>query len=100
MRLGFVIFAVLLRFALMPIYLQTYLNLAYQRIEEQKKEAGRIKNTEYQKKVIVNFLKLIFHLLTFSFSFFKDHINFLLFVCSYPAVCCAHPHVSLFHPHV
>jgi hypothetical protein len=51
MRLGFVIFAVLLRFAMMPIYLQTYLNLAYQRIEEQKKEAGRITNTDYQKKI-------------------------------------------------
>lgn len=35
----------------MPIYLQAYLNLAYQRIEEQKKEAGRITNVELQKKV-------------------------------------------------
>jgi Predicted transmembrane protein 161AB len=51
LRLGIVIFAVLLRFALMPVYLQTYLNLAYQRIEDQKKEAGRITNTDYQKKI-------------------------------------------------
>lgn len=50
-RLLLVIFAVLLRFALMPIYLQAYLNLAYDRIEELKKEAGRITNTELQKKI-------------------------------------------------
>lgn len=41
--------AVLLRMLLMPIYLQAYLNLAYDRIEEQKKEAGRITNIEFQK---------------------------------------------------
>lgn len=46
-----VVFAVILRFILMPIYLQAYLNLAYDRIEEQKKEAGRITNVDYQKKI-------------------------------------------------
>lgn len=51
LRLGFIIFAVILRFVLMPIYLQAYLNLAFDRIEEQKKEAGRITNKEYQQKV-------------------------------------------------
>jgi Predicted transmembrane protein 161AB len=35
----------------MPIYLQAYLNLAYDRIEDQKKEAGRITNTEVQRKI-------------------------------------------------
>ena len=44
--------AVLLRMLLMPIYLQAYLNLAYDRIEEQKKEAGRITNIEFQKVLI------------------------------------------------
>lgn len=44
--------AVLLRMILMPIYLQAYLNLAYDRIEEQKKEAGRITNIEFQKVFI------------------------------------------------
>lgn len=43
--------AVLLRMILMPIYLQAYLNLAYDRIEEQKKEAGRITNIELQKVI-------------------------------------------------
>lgn len=50
-RLIAVIFAVVLRFLLMPVYLQAYLNLAYQRIEDQKKEAGRITNVDFQKKI-------------------------------------------------
>lgn len=50
-RLLAVVFAVVLRICLMPIYLQAYLNLAYDRVEEQKKEAGRITNTEFQKKI-------------------------------------------------
>ncbi|XP_055625643.1 transmembrane protein 161B [Toxorhynchites rutilus septentrionalis] len=50
-RLAAVIFAVLLRFVLMPVYLQAYLNLAYSRTEEQKKEAGRITNVELQKQI-------------------------------------------------
>lgn len=51
-RLALVVVAVILRFSLMPVYLQAYLNLAYDRIQEQKKEAGRITNIELQKKVI------------------------------------------------
>lgn len=50
-RLALVVAAVILRFSLMPVYLQAYLNLAYDRIEDQKKEAGRITNVELQKKV-------------------------------------------------
>lgn len=50
-RLGAVVFAVVLRFLLMPIYLQAYLNLAYDRVEDQKKEAGRITNVDLQKKI-------------------------------------------------
>lgn len=53
MRLLLIVAAVLLRLAVMPTYLQAYLNMAYHRIEEQKKEAGRITNTELQKKVCV-----------------------------------------------
>ncbi|KAK9703925.1 putative transmembrane protein 161AB [Popillia japonica] len=36
---------------LMPSYMQAYLNMAVYRIEEQKKEAGRITNVDLQKKV-------------------------------------------------
>lgn len=41
----------LLKLALMPWYLQAYLDMAYHRTEAQKKEAGRVTNIEYQKKV-------------------------------------------------
>lgn len=51
LRLVLVVVAVLLRLILMPIYLQAYLNLAYDRLEDQKKEAGRITNVDLQKKV-------------------------------------------------
>lgn len=51
MRLVAILFAILLKFLLMPIYLQSYLNLANQRLEVQKKEAGRISNVDFQKKV-------------------------------------------------
>ncbi|OAD53283.1 hypothetical protein WN48_10592, partial [Eufriesea mexicana] len=51
MRLIAIIVAVLLKFLLMPMYLQSYLNLATQRLENQKKEAGRITNVDLQKKI-------------------------------------------------
>lgn len=50
-RLLLVVLTVLLRFALMPIYLQSYLNIAQDRIEDLRTEAGRITNVEYQKKI-------------------------------------------------
>lgn len=51
MRLIIVVAAVLLKMILMPIYLQSYLNLAIQKLEIQKKEAGRITNVDLQKKI-------------------------------------------------
>ncbi|XP_005183291.1 transmembrane protein 161B [Musca domestica] len=51
LRLILVVLAVVLRIALMPIYLQSYLNLAYDKIMDLRKEAGRITNVEYQKKI-------------------------------------------------
>lgn len=50
-RLLLMIFAVLLRFALLPTYLQAYLNIAYDRIESMKKEGGRITNIELRRKI-------------------------------------------------
>lgn len=50
-RLCVIVAAVLLRFALMPLYLQSYLNLAPGRLLELRKEAGRISNVELQKTV-------------------------------------------------
>lgn len=56
-RLLLVVLTVLLRFALMPIYLQSYLNIAHDRIEDLRTEAGRITNLEYQKKVSSRLIK-------------------------------------------
>ena len=53
LRLTIIVVASLLKIVLMPIYLQSYLNLAIQRLEIQKKEAGRITNVDLQKKVCV-----------------------------------------------
>uniref|UniRef100_A0A1B6E2L2 Transmembrane protein 161B n=1 Tax=Clastoptera arizonana TaxID=38151 RepID=A0A1B6E2L2_9HEMI len=58
LRLILVVLAIIQRIALMPVYLQTYLNMAHSRLEEQKKEAGRITNTELQKKIAAVFFYL------------------------------------------
>ncbi|GAB0090454.1 transmembrane protein 161B [Sergentomyia squamirostris] len=50
-RLILVILVVVLRLVLMPLYLQAYLNLAHHRVQEQKKEVGRITNVELQRKI-------------------------------------------------
>ncbi|KAF7995567.1 hypothetical protein HCN44_006674 [Aphidius gifuensis] len=58
MRLISVAVVVLLKLILMPFYLQSYLNLADQRLEYQKKEAGRITNIELQTKIAAVFYYL------------------------------------------
>lgn len=58
MRLIAIVVAVLLKLILMPIYLQSYLNLAMQRLENQKKEAGRITNVDLQRKIAAVFYYL------------------------------------------
>ncbi|XP_073983250.1 transmembrane protein 161-like emei [Rhodnius prolixus] len=55
LRLILVIVVVIFRLILMPLYLQAYLNIAEMRIQEQKKEAGRITNKDLQKKVAAVF---------------------------------------------
>ena len=43
----------------MTRYLQSYLNMAKEKVDEIKKEAGRINSLELQKSVsLVNFLKI------------------------------------------
>ncbi|XP_022218228.1 transmembrane protein 161B [Drosophila obscura] len=51
LRLLLVVFVVVMRFALMPVYLQSYLNLAYDKIMDLRKEAGRITNVEFKQKI-------------------------------------------------
>ncbi|KAG7176491.1 Transmembrane protein 161B-like [Homarus americanus] len=50
-RIILILLVSVVRLGLMPYYLQSYLNLAYEKIEAQKKESGRITNKELQKKI-------------------------------------------------
>jgi len=51
LRLFMVIFVVIFRLAVMPRYLQSYLNMAYTKLEELKQEAGKVSNLELQKMI-------------------------------------------------
>ncbi|XP_012283335.1 transmembrane protein 161B [Orussus abietinus] len=57
-RLLAVVLVAVTKLAIMPIYLQSHLNLASQRLEYQKKEAGRITNVDLQKKIAAVFYYL------------------------------------------
>jgi len=66
-----------LRIALMPLHLQSHLNLAHQKVESMKKESGRIGNVELQKMVArvffylcvvaIQYIAPVFLLLFFTF---------------------------------
>jgi hypothetical protein len=88
--------AVMLRVILMPIYLQAYLNLAYDRIEDQKKEAGRITNVEYKQVCI--FLKI--EILTNSFFILENFIYILLSLRCGSSIYCAYSALPLFIVHL
>lgn len=51
MRLWLCLFLNLIRIVSAPSCFQAYLNLAQERIEKLKKEAGRISNVDLQRKV-------------------------------------------------
>lgn len=50
-RLILVVLLVLSRIALTPYFLQSFLNVAQAKLYDQRKEAGRILNTDLQKQV-------------------------------------------------
>ena len=52
MRLYTVVLVLLFRLIMMPTYLQSYLNMAYHKLEELKQEAGKISNVELKKSVV------------------------------------------------
>jgi len=51
LRCWMVVLVVFQRLYLMPTFMQAYLNMAHERLEQQKKEAGRITNKDLQKQV-------------------------------------------------
>lgn len=52
MRLYLIALTVFYRLMIMPRYLQAYLNLAYNKVQELKQEAGKISNLDLQRRVI------------------------------------------------
>ena len=70
LRLYLVVFVVLFRLVVMPRYLQSYLNMAYHKLEELKQEAGKISNLDVQRLIARVFYYLCvvstFYLHTFN----------------------------------
>lgn len=60
LRCWAVVFVVIQRLFLMPIFIQAYLNMAQERLIQQKKEAGRITNKDLQKQVKFIFTSIYF----------------------------------------
>lgn len=53
LRVILIVVSMLLRLGVMPIYLQAYLNMAYDRTRALKNEVGKISNIDLQKTVSV-----------------------------------------------
>ena len=79
MRLIAIVVVVLLKLMLLPMYLQSYLNLAMQRIDVQKKEAGKISNIDLQKKIAAVF----YYLCVVALQFVVPIIICLIFTFMY-----------------
>lgn len=58
LRVILIVISMLLRLCVMPIYLQAYLNMAYDRTRALKNEVGKISNIDLQKTVSVRSLGL------------------------------------------
>ncbi|XP_017779120.1 PREDICTED: transmembrane protein 161B [Nicrophorus vespilloides] len=58
LRIVLIIVTMILKTVLMPLYLQAYLDMAKRRVEELKKEAGRITNVDFQKQIAAVFYYL------------------------------------------
>ena len=56
------------RFIMMPNYLQSYLNLAYHKMEEMKLEAGKISNIDLQKTLS----RIFYYLCVVRVAFVKE----------------------------
>lgn len=71
LRCWIVVLVVVQRLFMMPMFMQAYLNMAQERLEQQKKEAGRIMNKDLQKQVYC----LLF--------LFKNNVFYFNFIISY-----------------
>lgn len=74
-RLYLVIAILLFRLTMMPKYLQSYLNMAFHKIEEIKTEAGKISNVELQKLIVRVFYYLCVVSLRIIIYFITDFLE-------------------------
>ena len=65
LRIYSIMAVIAFRFIMMPNYLQSYLNLAYHKMEEMKLEAGKISNIDLQKTLS----RIFYYLCVVSFAF-------------------------------
>ncbi|KAG4072500.1 hypothetical protein HA402_012647 [Bradysia odoriphaga] len=82
-RLLLVVFAVILRFSLMPVYLQAYLNLAYDRIQDMKKEAGRITNLIHPYNPSTQIASIFYYLCVVTLQYVAPIIMCMYFALMY-----------------
>ncbi|XP_790739.2 transmembrane protein 161B [Strongylocentrotus purpuratus] len=76
-RISFIPLFALIRLALMTQYLQAYLNMAHERIEQMRKEAGRINSLDLQKKVI----RVFYYLCVVALQYIAPVILLFCFSC-------------------
>nr|XP_054751774.1 transmembrane protein 161B-like [Lytechinus pictus] len=76
-RVSFIPVFAVLRLALMTQHLQAYLNMAHERIEQMKKEAGRISSLDLQKKVI----RVFYYLCVVALQYIAPVILLFCFSC-------------------
>ena len=79
LRLYMIIFVFLFKLAMMPKYLQSYLNLAYHKLEELKLEAGKITNVDVQKLIA----RVFYYLCVVTLQYIgKEHASMFLLLKS------------------
>ncbi|XP_072173682.1 transmembrane protein 161B-like [Diadema setosum] len=76
-RFSFIPAFALLRISLMTVHLQAYLNMAQERFDQMRKEAGRINSLELQKKVI----RVFYYLCVVALQYIAPVILLFCFAC-------------------
>ena len=82
LRLNLVVGVVFLRLAIMPTYLQSYLNIAYYKLEEIKTEAGKITNLELQRMVT----RVFYYLCVVTLQYIAPMVMVLFMALMYKTV--------------
>lgn len=81
LRLILVVVSMLLRLCMMPIYLQAYLNMAYERTRALKNEVGKITNIDLQKKVSKNYTRSAYNYQFANSYYFSQIASVFYYMC-------------------